>query len=335
MALYMKTNIKLIAAWLVFSGVNQQLATLCAQATQQWTTNQLPAGCIAWWQAENNEMDVIGGHNGVAETGPHFYPPTYAVGKHGQAWCFNGTDQSVVIPNVYGDLDGWTQFTLEAWLNVANFTATVGGGYSVFSKVGNNRGPYSGNYGYQFGLTLNAASLFCQFNQDGQLWPGFQTFADLHGAVSTNQWVHVAAAYDSNAVKLYLNGVCLVTNIVGPVTIASTVASLRMSMDDNYNVPFPGLIDDARIYNRALSGSEIAYLFSGPAQLSVAPAGSSILVFWSPPASGWVLEQTPLLPAAPGAWSQVAPNSYQTNAAQAWITITNPASSMFYRLRRP
>ena len=59
-------------------------------------------------------------------------------------------------------------------------------------------------------------------------------------------------------------------------------------MDDNRNVPFPGLIDDARIYNRALSGSEIAYLCAGPVQLSVAPAGSSIMVFWSPPAGGWL-----------------------------------------------
>jgi hypothetical protein len=329
----MKTEIKLIAGLLLLAAISKPFANLSAQTALQWTANQLPAGCIAWWPAENNELDVIGAHDGVGESGPHFYPPTYALGRHGQAWHFNGTDQSVMIPNAYPDLDGWTRFTIEAWVNITDFTAAVGNGYCIFSKVGNNRGPYSGNYGYQFGFTLNAGSLFCQFNQDGQLWPGFQTVADLHGAVSTNQWVHVAATYGSGAVKLYLNGACLVTNMVGSVTLASTLASLRISMDDNYNVPFPGLIDDARIYNRALSPGEIAYLYSGPLQLSVAPAGGNVVVFWSPPAGGCVLEQTPLLPAAPAGWSQVDTNRYQTNASQAWITVTNPVGQMFYRLR--
>ena len=305
-----------------------------AQTTRQWATNQLPAGCIAWWQAENNELDTVGGHNGVPETGPHFYPPTYSAGKQGQAWCFDGTDQSVMIPNVYADLDGWTQFTMEAWVNVTNFTAAVGDGYGVYSKVGNNRGPYSGNYGYQFGFTLNASNLICQFNRDGQLWPGFVTRADLHGAVTTNEWVHVAATYDSNAVKLYLNGMPLVTNIIGPATIASTFASLRISMDDNYNVPFPGLIDDARIYSRALSEAEIAYLYSGPPpSLTIRTASPATnIVSWPAPAYGWLLEQTSSLNSTGATWSQVSP-PYHTNATDVWVPLTNALDRMFYRLR--
>jgi hypothetical protein len=305
-----------------------------AQTTRQWATDQLPAGCIAWWQAENNELETVGGHNGVPETGPHWYPPTYSVGKQGQAWCFNGTDQSVMIPNVYADFDGWTQFTMEAWVNVTNFTAAVGGGYSIFSKVGNNRGPYSGNYGYQFGFTLSARSLFCQFNKDGQMWPGFVTAADLHGAVTTNEWVHVAATYDSNAVKLYLNGVPLTTNIIGAATIASTVASFRISMDDNYNVPFPGLIDDGRIYSRSLSENEIAYLYSGPPPILTIKTASPAtnIVSWPGPAYGWLLEQKPSLNASGATWSQLSP-PYQTNTTDVWVTLTNALDRTFYRLR--
>src|SRR5208283_5195941 len=36
------------------------------------------------------------------------------------------------------------------------------------------------------------------------------------------------------------------------------------SKDDNLNCPFAGRIDDARIYQRALSAAEIAYLYAGP-----------------------------------------------------------------------
>ncbi len=305
-----------------------------AQTTRPWATNQLPAGCIAWWQAEHNELDTVGGHHGVLETGPYCYPPTYSAGKRGQAWCFNGINQSVRIPDGYADLDGWTQFTMEAWVNITNFTAAVGNGYSVFSKVGNNRGPYAGNYGYQFGFTLNAGNLFCQFNKDGQLWPGYVTTADLHGAVTTNKWFHIATTYNSNAVKLYLNGVPFGTNIIGPATIASTSAGLRISMDDNYNVPFPGLIDDARIYSRALSETEIAYLYYGPPpSLSIKAANPATnIVSWPAPAYGWLLEHKPSLNSPGAIWSQVSP-PYQTNTTDVWVPLTNALDRKFYRLR--
>jgi hypothetical protein len=49
----------------------------------------------------------------------------------------------------------------------------------------------------------------------GQPWPGFVTVADLGGPAPTNTWLHVAATYDHNAVKLYFNIVPLVAKSPG------------------------------------------------------------------------------------------------------------------------
>ena len=292
--------------------------TLLAQtlAAQQWTTNTLPPGLIAWWPAENNLLDLVGGHNGVGDS-----LPTYAPGRSGQAWSFDGVSQSVQIPNVHSDLDGWTQFTLEAWVSFDSFLITPGGGYSIFSKVGTPSHQFDLNFGYQFGFTLNASQMVCQFNRTGQLWPGFHTQVDLHGAVTTNVWVHAVATYDNYAVKLYLNGVPLVTNLIGSTTIATTSSTLRISKDDNGNVPFPGRIEDARIYHRALSAAEIAYLYAGP-ELPITqglklhldannangdgsnPASGAFVTTWRD-LSGFSLDATPLFGIAP---------VYRTNA---------------------
>ena len=250
MKIIMKTNYLTVAGLLLLA------QTVPAQ---QWLNSELPPGLIAWWQAESNMIDSAGAHDGGGDAAP-----TYAAGRFGRAFHFNGTDQSVSVPNIYPDLDGWTQFTLEAWVNFDSFLVTPGNGYSIFSKVGTPSHAMNLNFGCQFGFTLNASQMVCLFNHTGQLWPGYQTLADLHGAVTTNVWVHAAVTYDNNAVKLYLNGVPLVTNIIGPVTIATTSSTLRISKDDNDNVPFPGRIDDARIYNRALSAAEIGYLYAGP-----------------------------------------------------------------------
>jgi hypothetical protein len=307
-------------------------ALVSAAADPQWTSNSLPPGCIAWWQAESNMLDSASSHDGTGST-----TPTYGTGRFGQAFRFDGTNQSVMIPDGHADLDGWTQFTLEAWVNFDSLRDSPGPGQAVISKVGNHRGPYSGNFGYQFGFGYTATKLFCQFNTDTLLWPGYQTMVDVPFALSTNVWYHVAATYDHNAVKLYLNGVPLVTNVVGPVTIANTVATLRVSSDDNYNVAFAGRIDDARIYNRALSEREIIYVYAGTPTLDIARTNDQITVSWRAPWGNWLLERTNALPAAVGgSWPQVPP-PYQTNAGVISVTFPNsPATgSQFFRLHQP
>lgn len=229
-----------------------------APVAWQWTTNNLPSGLIAWWQAESNMLDSAGPHHGTGSTAP-----TYGPGRFGQAFQFNGTDQSVAIPNSYPDLDGWTQFTLEAWVNMDS-TSDRSGGQAVFTKVGNVSDHVNYNQGYQFGFFNNASWAFLQFNTNSQAWPGFSTRVNLGAPLLTNTWYHLVGTYDHNAVKIYLNGVPLVTNVVGPATIRNSSSTLRISKDDNLNGPFAGRIDDARIYNRALTAAEIASLCAGP-----------------------------------------------------------------------
>jgi hypothetical protein len=159
--------------------------TLLAQTVtaQQWTTNNLPAGLIAWWQAEGNLFNSAGAHHGSGDA-----PPTYAPGRFGQAFQFNGTDQSVSIPDVHADLDSWTQFTLEAWVNFDNTTDAPGPGRCVISKVGTPAHRYEDNFGYQFGFSANATQFFCLFNTNGQIWPGFATVAHFDAPLPINTW---------------------------------------------------------------------------------------------------------------------------------------------------
>ena len=233
---------------------------LAGANAQQWTTNNLPSGLIAWWAAEGDMLDAAGAHHGSGSASP-----TYAPGRFGQAFQFNGIDQSVSIPDSYPDLDSWTQFTLEAWINMdrtADFEVSAPG-RMIFSKVGNPEDEVHFNQGYQFGPYQDATKIALAFNANGQAWPGFATVADLGAPLLTNTWHHLVGTYDHNAVKIYLNGIPLITNVIGPVTLQDSGSTLRISKDDNLNGPFAGRIDDARIYNRALTKTEISRLALG------------------------------------------------------------------------
>jgi hypothetical protein len=74
---------------------------------------------------------------------------------------------------------------------------------------------------------------------------------------STNGlWVHCAYTADATGQNLYVNGVLAVSNTNG-ITQTGT-NSYTLGLGAYYN----GSIDNLRIYNRALSSSEVAQLYS-------------------------------------------------------------------------
>jgi len=96
------------------------------------------------------------------------------------------------------------------------------------------------------------------------------TFGEL------SQWNFVSSVYDGTAVSLYLNGTFMgSTPITGP--IVQSVTNLFIGSAGVANSYFNGIIDDIRIYNRALSSTEVAALYSAeapPVTLTVTKSGT-------------------------------------------------------------
>ena len=203
-----------------------------------------PAGLMSWWRAEGNGWDQVGGNSGTFQNGA-----TFAAGRTGQAFSFDGVSGCLVSPDS-SSLRLTNQLTIEAWINTRSTNANRG----IVSKVGGT----GGNNGYQLLLSYN--TLGGQFNSPGQSWPS--ATVSYPGAVVPGVWTHVAWTYDQSAMKLYLNGQPVATNVIGPKTIAASSSNLRISGDDGNHGYFDGLIDEVSIYNRALSDGEIAAIYN-------------------------------------------------------------------------
>jgi len=74
-----------------------------------------------------------------------------------------------------------------------------------------------------------------------------------------------------------------------------------------------------------------------PPLLYITNSGSTVVVSWDRPATGFFLEQTGVLTAPPAAipWSTVPASNYQTNATRIFITVPMATGNSFYRLRWP
>lgn len=71
-----------------------------------------------------------------------------------------------------------------------------------------------------------------------------------------NAWTHVAMTYDGTRLVLYVNGLQVATNPAGG-TIQSTASPLWIGGNTPYGEFFRGVLDDVRVYNRALTPTEI------------------------------------------------------------------------------
>ena len=78
-----------------------------------------------------------------------------------------------------------------------------------------------------------------------------------------NAWSHLAATYDGSTLSLYVNGFLVNTRTLGSLITTST-GVLRIGGNSIYGEFFNGLIDEVRIYSRALNQGEILADMSTP-----------------------------------------------------------------------
>jgi hypothetical protein len=164
----------------------------------------------------------------------------WAAGKFGGALSFNGTSSWVTVADS-PSLDLTTAMTLEAWVNpnalgttwrTVLFKTTTGG--MVYSLYANQDGT----------------------RPVGQVSIGGEQEAVGAAALPLNAWSHLAATFDGSSLRLYVNGALAGTTAVSGTIPASTDA-LRIGGNSVWPEWFSGLIDDVRVYDRALTPSEI------------------------------------------------------------------------------
>jgi hypothetical protein len=216
----------------------------------------MPAGLVGCWTGDGTPTDSAGALGGSWE-GTEAYGP----GLHGRAFSFDG--QSSVVVASQPSLQFTSAFTLSAWINPSVLMSDPAYG-GIISKVGGS----GGNNGYQFALVGNNTLAVAQFNGAGQAWPTNVVSATLANPVPVNQWSHLAATYDQQTLRLYLNGALIASQAVGPLTIATSSSRFRISGDDNNNVRFKGLMDEVAVFNRALSDVEVSGLAQAPLRIT-------------------------------------------------------------------
>jgi len=178
--------------------------------------------------------------------------------RFGYALSFDGVNDAVVVPDA-PELDGMSQLTLEAWINLAEDPTDW---QAVVQKWAPQGSP---DNLYTYTMVVSASNnLYAHiFTDEGDvLFTGSLP-------IPLNTWTHVATTYDGAVVRLYINGVQdpVTGNLTGTINSTDWDVNIGACLpyDSEY---FTGMIDDVRILTRALTPEEIA------ADASQLPVGS-------------------------------------------------------------
>lgn len=213
--------------------------------TTCWT-HTCNASLVAYWKLNESSglvaNDSVLSHQGILVNGPTWTTS----GKIGNALQFDGTNDYVEISH-QADLSLAGQVSITAWI----YKSSNGGTDIILHK---------GATTTSFSLQTKSSKL--EFTiVDSKVWNCTGSFT-----LALNTWYHVAATYDdsTDTVKLYLNGALRDTIACAGVMTPNSEA-LYLGRDTSMSSMYAGRLDEVRLYNKALSDSEVLAIYSGTA----------------------------------------------------------------------
>jgi O-glycosyl hydrolase len=209
--------------------------------------NDTALGLVAAYGFDEGSGASAGDTSGNSLTGSIANASWTSAGKFGNALEFNGLSSWVTI-DAASALDLTTELTLEAWVR----PTALSGWRTVILKEAATEEVY-GLYASQDGPSpLGAVRI-----------GGFYSTATSGATVPLDSWSHLASTYDGQFLRLYVNGT-EVASVPAAGTVEVSSGALRIGGNAIWGEFFAGLIDEVRIYNRALTAAEVQADMNAP-----------------------------------------------------------------------
>jgi len=229
-----------------------------------------PPGMVGWWPGDGDAHDIHGG----AGNGTLVGNATFAAAEVLQGFSLDGNGDFVDVPHNASmntpafSVDGW--FFIDPSRDPGQFDAlltksdgsSVAGGFFLAHDKRQSTNTLTFQVLGGFGIVSNAS---------------------LDNAFPAARFYHLAGTFDGSRARLYIDGALVATG--APIgSVLYNALSFRIGAGYDLEVyglddRFAGLIDEVELFNRALSGSELASIYSagaaGKCKATITPVPAS------------------------------------------------------------
>jgi hypothetical protein len=229
---------------------SSEVTTLYGETSCEYTcttdTNGFPASAssdlVAYYKLDNDATDETGSYNGTASN------VTFDGGRYGSSASFNGSSSYIDLPISIITQDN---FSFSLWIYpTVNYTAANVVHY-VFAHQASS-GSRSITFGY------NGYDGFWQMVTNN----GSNVSVVTMSNPTLNVWTHIAATYSTtNGLELFVNGVSQGTDTYTALDVLNHTGCKLGSRGYSAGDYFDGQLDQVRIYDKALSSTEVSSLY--------------------------------------------------------------------------
>ena len=225
--------------------------------------SDLQKGLVGQWKFNGNAKDSTPyGNNGTV------YGATLTTDRKGQvnkAYSFNGTSNHVDTVNS-ANLNISNEITISAWVNPSTLNKING----IVDKVSYS----TWHYGYYLEIISTNKIQFVASNNNSNR--SVNSLSNVSAG-----WVHIVGVADSTSLKIYINGILDNTKIAsGDIGLNTNPLRIGSNYLDSARY-FSGAIDDVRVYNRALSATEVMALYEEyDSGIQAASLGKGLIGQW-------------------------------------------------------
>jgi hypothetical protein len=216
-----------------------EIGPACSTKGSVWNFTTIePNGPVAWWKFDEGTGTIA--YDSVDTNNGTIYGATWTTGKLAGALSFNGTSNYV---NCGSGASNYDNITVSAWMQTSTNGVLVSNRYN------------SGGYGTWY--TLSSSNIEIGDNSQG----GYKSLT-FNTPTLDGLWHHIVYTKDGVNHAIYVDG----SLDQGFNSNADISWSQPLYIGKRWNKTsgigwFAGIIDDVRIYNRALTADEVASLY--------------------------------------------------------------------------
>jgi len=205
-------------------------------------------GLVGYWRFEDPVGTTMTDSSGQGNDGTLVGKVRRTLGKFGQGIDLDGATGLVQVPHAAALNPGTSNFTLSIWVRNRKQDVWL---WNLFFKDDGKLQSY-----YYFGVGTKPRFEFSTGDA--------KVTIDGQAGVNDNRWHHLVAVRNSTySAQLYVDGVLDSSASCAPSQQTSIRTTTPLSIGAGNGTFYAGLIDDARVYSRALSAEEVRQLYSG------------------------------------------------------------------------